>query len=105
MEIHIRASSTTLPPMNLIDLPGLVQSDATLGQQTRQILDRFIANSQQKDVFLVVVSGLETPSNWTAMKIVKDAQLEDRTIGVITKFDRRGEVTAGCLSACVKPAG
>ena len=75
--------------MNLIDLPGLVQADATLGQQTRQILDRFITNSQQKDVFLAVVSGLETPSNWTVMQIVKDAQLEDRTIGVITKFDRR----------------
>ncbi|CAE7210612.1 Klhl18 [Symbiodinium natans] len=90
-EIHIKASSTTLPPMNLVDLPGLVQADAALATQTQQLLQRYTQDSQEQDIFLAIVPASEAPANWAVMQLIKDRHLEERTIGVITKFDRLGE--------------
>ncbi|CAE7335694.1 KLHL4 [Symbiodinium sp. CCMP2456] len=90
-EIHIKAGSTTLPPMNLVDLPGLVQSDAGLATQTQQLLDRYTQGSQDQDIFLAVVPATEAPANWAVMQLIKNKRLEERTIGVITKFDRLEE--------------
>ena len=87
-EIHIKASSTTLPPMNLVDLPGLVQADAALATQTQQLLQRYTQDSQEQDIFLAIVPASEAPANWAVMQLIKDRHLEERTIGVITKFDR-----------------
>ncbi|CAE7456190.1 klhl3 [Symbiodinium sp. CCMP2592] len=90
-EIHIKAGSTTLPPMNLVDLPGLVQADAGLAAQTKQLLERYTQDSQDQDIFLAVVQASDAPANWAVMQLIKDKHLEERTIGVITKFDRLGE--------------
>ncbi|CAE7244321.1 MX1 [Symbiodinium microadriaticum] len=90
-EIHIRAGSTTLPPMNLVDLPGLVQADADLAAQTKQLLERYTQGSQDQDIFLAVVTAQIQPANWAVMQLIKDKRLEERTIGVMTKFDKIDE--------------
>jgi len=76
--------------MNLVDLPGLVQADAGLAAQTKQLLERYTQGAQDQDIFLAVVPATEAPANWAVMQLIKDKHLEERTIGVITKFDRLG---------------
>ena len=86
-ELHVTAISVTLPPMNLVDLPGIISIDPTLKQQTEELLKRYVQASS-KDIFLAVSSASSAPSDWTSIRLVREHGLGDRTIGVITNCDR-----------------
>lgn len=88
-ELHIRATSITLPPMNLVDLPGIVENDTDLKNQTEALLARYVTSPDSRDIFLAVAAAVGTsPANWTSNRLVGLHKLSDRAIGVITKCDR-----------------
>ena len=86
-ELRIEATSTTLPPINLVDLPGIIDSaEPTLKRDTEALFQRFVGTSS-RDIFLAVVPATSAPANWTATRLVMQHNLQSRTIGVITKCD------------------
>lgn len=87
MELHIEATSATLPPINLVDLPGIIDSDTHLQQVTESLFQRFVS-TKSRDIFLAVVTAVSSPANWTATRLIKKHGLGSRTIGVITNCDR-----------------
>ena len=97
---HLPLAFEPRGPMNLVDLPGLVQADAGLAAQTKQLLERYTQGAQDQDIFLAVVPATEAPANWAVMQLIKDKHLEERTIGVITKFDRQERVRMRCALFC-----
>mmetsp|Transcript_15672 Transcript_15672/g.54619 ORF Transcript_15672/g.54619 Transcript_15672/m.54619 type:complete len:941 (-) Transcript_15672:375-3197(-) len=87
-ELHIKVTSTSLPPLNFIDLPGIISSSEELSEQTSKLLIRQITNLGDNDIFLWVVQATIRPANWTASRLISENGLLDRTIGVITRCDR-----------------
>ncbi|CAE8683620.1 unnamed protein product [Polarella glacialis] len=105
-ELHIRATSTILPPMNLVDLPGIIESDPELKNQTETLFARYVTEPDSKDIFLAVVPAVGVgPANWTATRLVLQHQLMDRTIGVITNCDRIQEDEVGLLRTWLTGSG
>lgn len=134
-ELHIKATSATLPPMNLVDLPGIVESDPTLKKQTLNLFQRYVLNSfgfatqqqqnqmlgqygagssyyaqhgqNSQDIFLAVVQGTVSPASWTSTNLTKQWYLQGRTIGVITKCDRLDidEGEGTVLRSCLEGEG
>lgn len=87
-ELHIKATSITLPPMNLVDLPGIVDSEPALKEQTEALLARYVTSPDSRDIFLAVAAVGTSPANWTSTRLVRHHNLVDRAIGVITKCDK-----------------
>ena len=87
LEMHIRITSATLPPINLVDLPGLVQA-GDLKKQTEQIFSKYVSEPEARDIFLAVSSALTSPANWITTDLITKNKLEGRTVGVITYCDR-----------------
>jgi len=87
-ELHIKVTSTSLPPMNFIDLPGIISSSEQLAEQTEKLLIRQMTNLGDNDIFLWVVQATIAPANWTANRLISENGLLNRTIGVITRCDR-----------------
>ena len=87
-EIRVHIVSPSLPPMNLIDLPGIVSNPKEDAAKTRRLVARHMANSGDQCLYLAMVPVSEGPRSSEALSLVVAAGLESRTIGVITKCDK-----------------
>ena len=87
-EIRVHIVSPSLPPMNLIDLPGIVSNPKQDAARTRRLVARHMANSGDQCLYLAMVPVSEGPRSSEAVSLVVAAGLESRTIGVITKCDK-----------------
>lgn len=87
-ELRITLVSPHLPPMNLIDLPGLVESPPALREQTRALAERHIAEHLDSSLFLVVLSAESNPNTSAVLAMVQERGLAGRTVGVFTKCDK-----------------
>jgi hypothetical protein len=82
------------PNLDLVDLPGLVATHVqgepdNMSAQTRQLVEEYLDCFTQHSLFLVTVPANAGPSQSIAMDIVQKRNLQDRTIGVLTKADLR----------------
>ena len=88
-ELRVRIYSSSLPPMNLIDLPGTVEYPLELQQRTHTLVDRYMADRRDSSVFLVVTRAEgSSPTQCAAMKHISKHGAEAHTIGVLTFCDR-----------------
>jgi GTP-binding protein EngB required for normal cell division len=90
-ELCINITSPHLPPMNLLDLPGIVQAPAETAKQTRELASKYIGQHKESSMFLAVMDKPE-PRQSTAIELVEQHKITSKTIGVLTKCDKfRGE--------------
>lgn len=89
-ELRISLVSPHLPPMNFIDLPGLVESPPLAKQQTRALADKHIAKHIGGSLLLVVLPADVNPNTSPVVAMVKDRKLEHCAVGVFTKCDLLG---------------
>ena len=80
----LRVRLPSVPTLNLVDLPGLVQSPETRRQQTLSLADRFIATYKERSVFLLVCPASEPPRNSSVIPLVERHGIEARCIGVVS---------------------
>eukprot|EP00438_Fugacium_kawagutii_P035600 Skav224678 [mRNA] locus=scaffold3088:22318:23877:- [translate_table: standard] len=90
-EVYIQVIAKQFPPLNLIDLPGIVRASGRddkrykLEQATQGLLDRYscLANS----LFLCVVSSQDPVDRWESMNFIPE-KLQGQALGLITKCDK-----------------
>ena len=87
-ELRLSIHSATLPPMNLVDLPGLVQHPRALREATHSLLQRYLGEHDDSSIFLVVVRADTSPRTSESIRIVMDRELQSRTVGVLTFCDK-----------------
>uniref|UniRef100_A0A7S4GK33 Dynamin GTPase domain-containing protein n=1 Tax=Eutreptiella gymnastica TaxID=73025 RepID=A0A7S4GK33_9EUGL len=87
-EIRVSLFSPSLPPMNLLDLPGIVENPADVAEHTRELIRRYSTDRRDLSMFLVIIEATSSARNSTAMSVVTERGLTDRCIGVITKCDK-----------------
>ena len=91
-EIRVSLFSPSLPPMNLLDLPGIVESPAEEAAHTRELVRRYSIDRRDLSMFLVIIAaGGSSTRNSTALSVVTEYGLTDRCIGVITRCDKVDE--------------
>ena len=87
-ELRVCIVSPTLPPMNLVDLPGVVEYPDDLRDQTHGLIDHYICENQESSTFLLVTKADSTPNQSGAMRHVMQHGVANRTIGVFTFCDK-----------------
>ena len=87
-ELRVSIVSPTLPPMNLVDLPGTVEYPDDLREQTHYLIDEYITQNRASSTFLLVIKADSTPGGSGAVRHVMQHGVADRTIGVFTFCDR-----------------
>jgi len=87
-ELRVSIVSPTLPPMNLVDLPGTVEYPDDLREQTHYLIDEYITQNRASSTFLLVIKADSTPGGSGAVRHVMQHGVVDRTIGVFTFCDR-----------------
>eukprot|EP00750_Incisomonas_marina_P008315 INCI1543.4.p1 GENE.INCI1543.4~~INCI1543.4.p1 ORF type:complete len:1172 (-),score=123.94 INCI1543.4:157-3672(-) len=87
-ELRLTIYSPTLPLMNLVDLPGLVQLPDALREATHTLIDSYLSQHEKSSVFLVVVRADSSPRTSEALGIIIKRKLEAKTIGVLTFCDK-----------------
>ena len=92
-ELRVEIVSPDLPPMNFIDLPGIVDVPADLKAKTRALCTRFIKAGKDRSMFLAIIEATTSPRNSPALDLLLQQKLSARTIGVLTKVDRVEEET------------
>ena len=87
-EVRLTIHSPTLPPMNLVDLPGLVQLPETLRKATHTLVDSYLSQHEKSSIFLVVVRADSSPRTSEALGIIMKRKLAASTVGVLTFCDK-----------------
>ncbi len=89
-ELRICIQLPHCPWLNLVDLPGLVIAHANpeLPQLTQALAQSVVAEEKNHGIFLLVVEATAQASQSLATKLLQQAQVLDRTLGVFTKCDR-----------------
>ena len=87
-ELRVSIVSPDLPPMNLLDLPGMVQAPDRLKAKSRELVERHVEAVKGRAMFLAIVPAHDNPNVSMAMSVVEAHGLEGNTIGVFTKADR-----------------
>ena len=90
-ELRVTLKDPGLPPMNLLDLPGLINAPEEDKQRVDALVSANIDAHRESSLFLAVVPAYDSPRESNAINLVLQHRLEDRTIGVITKCDRLEE--------------
>ncbi|CAK0849138.1 unnamed protein product [Prorocentrum cordatum] len=86
-ELEIVVTSPVLPPINMIDLPGLVAAPADAATATNALAREYIRRYKENSVFLLVGQASLEPHLSVAYALVHPQGIEDRCIGVLTKMD------------------
>ena len=86
-ELRVTIHSPTLLPMTLVDLPGIVDHPAHVAKQTRELVRRYASDTQRFSMFLVVIPAYISPRISTALSLVQDFGVQNRSISVITMCD------------------
>lgn len=92
-EIRLHITSPDLPPMNLLDLPGLVQAPAELKKRTHALVDKALAENRDNGAVFLAVMNAEGPTNCGVMQHIFDNKVDGRTIGVVTHCDKLADYT------------
>eukprot|EP01063_Lacrimia_lanifica_P038374 TRINITY_DN8154_c0_g1_i2.p1 TRINITY_DN8154_c0_g1~~TRINITY_DN8154_c0_g1_i2.p1 ORF type:complete len:654 (+),score=148.12 TRINITY_DN8154_c0_g1_i2:48-2009(+) len=87
-ELRIRIVSPTLPPMNLVDLPGLVDYPEDLRERTHGLVRQYMAEHREESVYIVVTRADSSPRKCAAMRHVEALGVTNRTVGCLTFCDR-----------------
>eukprot|EP00438_Fugacium_kawagutii_P016483 Skav209205 [mRNA] locus=scaffold2666:103069:106832:- [translate_table: standard] len=90
-EVYIQVVARQFPPLNLIDLPGVVRAKGPddkrykLEQATKDLFDRYsgLANS----LFLCVVSSQDPLDRWESVHFIP-RELQRQALGLVTKCDK-----------------
>ena len=86
-ELRVCITSPTLPPMNLVDLPGTVE----LGEErerTHGLVSKYITENQDSSMFIVVVKADGSPTKCGVLRHISEHGAEGRTIGCFTFCDK-----------------
>ena len=87
-ELRVTIMSPSLPPMSLLDLPGLVEFPPELRKATYSLVEKYLDQHQDSSIVLLVNKADDNPNNSAALGIVKAKGLQARTVGVLTFCDR-----------------
>lgn len=87
LELRVHLTSLELPPMNLVDTPGLVATGPRKGE-THDLAKKVMEAYRESGTFLIVVKATEAPNLSPAMELIKEMGLAERSIGVLTNCDR-----------------
>ncbi|KAH7025370.1 putative dynamin GTPase [Macrophomina phaseolina] len=95
--LHLDISGPSWPPLTIVDLPGLIQSESR-GQTpadvrtVKALVRRYMANP--RSVILAVVAAHYDFANQGVLRLAREADPQgQRTLGIITKPDRLNEGT------------
>lgn len=93
--LHAEVCGPTLPHLTLVDLPGLIHFSRSQhgleedGESQRRIQEMTLSHLKNpRAVVLAVVSAINDTQNQEILSLVKKANAQDRTLGIITKPDR-----------------
>eukprot|EP00438_Fugacium_kawagutii_P023831 Skav212416 [mRNA] locus=scaffold202:49654:50949:+ [translate_table: standard] len=92
-ELRIRISSSALPILDVVDLPGVVKGATKLANDTQKLLKRYVLTSGTHSNFLYVVPATIPELEWNADQLLGHGdeltgmQLPERSLGVITYCD------------------
>ena len=70
-ELRISIISPTLPPMNLVDLPGTIEYPADMKERTHGIVRQYINEKQDSSMFIAVIKAESGPRKCGVMQHVK----------------------------------
>ena len=85
-EVLVCISSPTLPPMNLVDLPGTVEVGSDK-EPTHSLVREYI-DREEHAMFIVVVKADGSPTKCSAFQHISELKTENRTIGCFTFCDK-----------------
>lgn len=88
--LHVQSSS--VPNLDLVDLPGVVVNPAVgepddMPQQTKDLVNTHIEQHKAHSMFLCAVDATTAPNASTALQLLREKGVLDKTIGVITMCD------------------
>ena len=88
--LHVQSSS--VPNLDVVDLPGVVVNPAVgepddMPQQTKDLVNTHIDKHKAHSMFLCAVDATTAPNASTALQLLRDKGVLDKTIGVITMCD------------------
>ena len=86
-ELRVCITSPTLPPMNLVDLPGVVHSGANK-EPTHALVSKYIAENQDSSMFIVVARADKSPTACGVFDHVAEHGAKGRTVGCFTFCDK-----------------
>eukprot|EP00041_Stephanoeca_diplocostata_P035894 m.1281601 g.1281601 ORF g.1281601 m.1281601 type:complete len:1295 (+) comp24773_c2_seq8:252-4136(+) len=88
VELRIRIVSPTLPPMNLVDLPGLIELPPKAYTASHELVERYINTHQDSSTYLLVMKADTGPQAAGVLRHVLTHQVTNRSIGVFTFCDK-----------------
>eukprot|EP00438_Fugacium_kawagutii_P033463 Skav230616 [mRNA] locus=scaffold1673:39871:43902:+ [translate_table: standard] len=94
MELRITVVSDTFPPLDLVDLPGIVTgSSETMAKNTKALFKRYAVRGVKRSLFVYVVAANSPAVEWHTKQMVcaEDSELRDihtRSLGIMTKCDK-----------------
>jgi GTP-binding protein EngB required for normal cell division len=91
--LHVQ--SPTVPNLDLVDLPGVVLNAAAgepddMPHQTKKLVNDHIDAHKDHSVFLGVVDATTAPNSSVGLQLLREKDVLDKTIGVITMCDYAG---------------
>ena len=86
-ELRVCITSPTLPPMNMVDLPGTVEFGEEK-ERTHGLVRRYIAQHEDSSMFIVVVRADSSPTKCGVFQHIREHRAEGRTIGCFTFCDK-----------------
>ena len=90
-EIRVLITSPSLPPMNFVDLPGMVAHPPERKELTRQLVSEYMADHADSSTYLAVIKADTAPHSSEAIGQVFAHGVANRTIGVFTFCDKLDE--------------
>lgn len=87
-EVLICIMREDLPNLDLVDLPGIVSDgEQNIDQATYDLAQSVVQNEKDHSIFLLVVDARAQVNSSRAAKLIREAEVEQQTIGVFTKLD------------------
>jgi hypothetical protein len=77
----VHVDSPSVPSLDLVDLPGLVQSPPDMAAATDTLVRRYITAHNTHSIFLAVVPATSKPNDSKALALLQQYAVDDRTIG------------------------
>eukprot|EP00041_Stephanoeca_diplocostata_P002415 m.26379 g.26379 ORF g.26379 m.26379 type:complete len:1069 (+) comp13313_c0_seq3:164-3370(+) len=87
-ELRVCIVSPTLPPINLVDLPGTVEHPADLRTSTHALVNQYMSEHSADSMYLVVNRADSSPNSSGVMQHISENNTADRSIGVLTFCDK-----------------
>mgnify|MGYP000754526970 CR=1 FL=1 len=86
-ELRVTILSPSLPPMILLDLPGVVHAPKPLRIATHAVLNKHLDQDQENAIFLLVIHGSARLAHSSILDVLHEKELEAQTVGVVSHCD------------------